>query len=65
MNYWLSFAKGLDTTVVEATYLVDAAVLRAHVSSRGDTLREESLRRYEYQHRLAQERARRFPSQQR
>src|SRR6201997_5391079 len=26
-------AKGLDTTVVEATYLIDAAVLRAHVSS--------------------------------
>jgi hypothetical protein len=25
-------AKGLDTTVVEATYLIDAAVLRAHVS---------------------------------
>ncbi len=36
---------------------------RANLLARGDTLREESLRRYEYQHRLAQERARRFPSQ--
>jgi hypothetical protein len=35
-------AKGLDTTVVEATYLIDAAVLRAHVSS-GVTLCAKNL----------------------
>jgi hypothetical protein len=35
-------AKGLDTTVVEAAYLVDAAVLRAHVSS-GVTLCAKNL----------------------
>src|SRR6202007_786446 len=35
-------AKGLDTTVVEATYLVNAAVLRAHVSS-GVTLSAKNL----------------------
>ena len=35
-------AKGLDTTVVEAAYLIDAAVLRAHVSS-GVTLCAKNL----------------------
>jgi uncharacterized protein (DUF362 family) len=35
-------AKGLDTTVVEASYLIDAAVLRAHVSS-GVTLSAKNL----------------------
>jgi Domain of unknown function (DUF362) len=35
-------AKGLDTTVVEASYLIDAAVLRAHVSS-GVTLCAKNL----------------------
>jgi uncharacterized protein (DUF362 family) len=35
-------AKGLDTTVLEATYLIDAAVLRAHVSS-GVTLCAKNL----------------------
>src|SRR5580692_6927722 len=35
-------AKGLDTVVVEATYLIDAAVLRAHVSS-GVTLCAKNL----------------------
>ena len=35
-------ATGLDTTVVEATYLIDAAVLRAHVSS-GVTLCAKNL----------------------
>ena len=35
-------AKGLDTTVVEATYLINAAVLRAHVSS-GVTLCAKNL----------------------
>jgi Domain of unknown function (DUF362) len=35
-------ATGLDTTVLEATYLIDAAVLRAHVSS-GVTLCAKNL----------------------
>ena len=35
-------ATGLDTTVVEATYLIDAAVLRAHVST-GVTLCAKNL----------------------
>jgi len=35
-------AKGLDTTVLEASYLIDAAVLRAHVSS-GVTLCAKNL----------------------
>src|SRR6202046_3235340 len=35
-------AKGLDTTVVEASYLIDASVLRAHVSS-GVTLSAKNL----------------------
>jgi hypothetical protein len=35
-------ATGLDTTVVEGAYLIDAAVLRAHVSS-GVTLCAKSL----------------------
>jgi hypothetical protein len=35
-------ASGLDTTVVEATYLIDAAVLKAHVSS-GVTLCAKNL----------------------
>src|SRR6201981_490077 len=35
-------AKGLDTTVMEAAYLIDAAVLRAHVSS-GVTLCAKNL----------------------
>ena len=35
-------AKGLDTTVVEAAYLIDAAVLRAHVST-GVTLCAKNL----------------------
>jgi hypothetical protein len=35
-------ATGLDTTVVEAAYLIDAAVLRAHVSS-GVTLCAKNL----------------------
>ncbi len=35
-------AKGLDTTVVEAAYLIDAAVMRAHVSS-GVTLCAKNL----------------------
>ena len=35
-------AKGLDTTVVEAAYLIDAAVLRGHVSS-GVTLCAKNL----------------------
>jgi hypothetical protein len=35
-------AKGLDTTVVEASYLIDAAVLRAHVNS-GVTLCAKNL----------------------
>jgi hypothetical protein len=35
-------ATGLDTTVIEATYLIDAAVLRAHVSS-GVTLCAKNL----------------------
>jgi hypothetical protein len=35
-------AKGLDTTVVEASYLIDAAVLRGHVSS-GVTLCAKNL----------------------
>jgi hypothetical protein len=35
-------AKGLDTAVVDATYLIDAAVLRAHVSS-GVTLCAKNL----------------------
>lgn len=35
-------AKGLDTTVMEATYLIDAALLKAHVSS-GVTLCAKNL----------------------
>jgi hypothetical protein len=35
-------AKGLDTVVIDATYLIDAAVLRAHVSS-GVTLCAKNL----------------------
>jgi len=49
-------AKGLDTTVVEAAYLIDV---------RSDTLREKSVWRDEHQYRLAEKRARRFPPQHR
>ena len=56
-------ASGLDTTVVEAAYLINAAVLRAHVSSGVTLCAKNFVRCYEHTYRLAKERARWVPPQ--
>jgi hypothetical protein len=57
-------ATGLDNTVVQAAYLIDAALLKGHVSW-SVALCKESVWCDEHPYRLAQERARRLPSQRR